>query len=168
MNELIQAVITLLVLTLLLAPLFIVVGALFPKRILKTQSNIDQMPGRSFTIGMVNFLFFFAIALVLFILSGKVEGFLKALLIIPALVITSFLSVTLSLGLTGMASLIGERVTPAQHPWRRTLAGTLLLGVACAVPFLGWFLLFPYAGWVGIGAFILSYFQPASPAPQKE
>lgn len=163
MNELIQAVITLLVLTLLLAPLFVVVSALFPKRILKTQSNIDQMPGRSFTLGMVNFLFFFAIALVLFILSGKVDGLLKALLTIPALVLTTLLSLTLSLGLTAMANLIGERVAPAQHPWRRTLAGTLLLGFACAVPLVGWFLLFPYAGWVGIGAFILSYFQPAAP-----
>ena len=168
MNDVIRLFVTLAALALILVPFFIVVSALFPKRVLKTQANIDLMPGRSFTLGLVNFVFFFAIALVLFILSEKTGDLLKALLTIPAVLIFTLLAIALSLGLAGMVNLIGERVAPAQHPWRRTLWGTLLLGVACSVPFVGWFLLLPYAGWVGIGAFIFTFFQPDRPPLPKE
>jgi hypothetical protein len=168
MNDVIRLFGTLAVLDLVLVPFFVVVSALFPKRVLKTQGNIDLMPGGSFTLGLVNFVFFFAIALVLFILSEKMGDLLKVILIVPAVVILALLTIALSLGLAGMVNLIGERVTPAQHPWRRTLWGTLLLGVACAVPFVGWFLLLPYAGWVGVGAFIFSFFQPDRPPLPKE
>jgi hypothetical protein len=35
----------------------------------------------------------------------------------------------------------------------------VVLSFACALPVVGWFLLFPYVGFVGIGAFILGLFQ---------
>jgi hypothetical protein len=168
MNDLIQPFIVLIVLVLMLVPFFIVVSALFPKRVLKTQANIDLMPGRSFTVGLVNFLFFFAIALVLFILADKTESLLKGILSIPAVTIFVVLAIALSLGLAGLVNLLGERVAPAQSLWRRALWGTLLLGVACAVPFVGWFLLLPYAGCIGIGALIFSFIQPDRPILPKE
>jgi len=168
MNDLIQALPILIVLVLMLAPFFIVVSALFPKRVLKTQGNIDLMPGRSFTVGLVNFLFFFTIAFVLFILADKTDGFLKALLTIPAALIAALLVIALGLGLAGVVNLIGERVFPAQPAWRRTLWGTCLLGIACGLPVVGWFLVLPYAGWMGMGALILGFFQPERPALPRE
>ena len=36
--------------------------------------------------------------------------------------------------------------------------GTLVLGWACALPFVGWFGLLPYAGLLGLGAFIIGFF----------
>jgi hypothetical protein len=168
MNDLTPIFAVLAFLDLILIPFFIVLSALFPKRILKTQSNIDLAPGRSFVIGLVNFLFFFAIALVLFTLAERTEGLIKVILSVPALAISVVLAITLSLGLAGMVNVIGERVAPTQSLWRRTTWGTLLLGVACAVPFVGWLLLFPYAAWVGIGAFIFSFFQPDRPILPKE
>jgi len=168
MNELIPLLATLVLLVLLLVPFFIVIGALFPQRVLKTQANIDLMPGRAFTVGLVNFLFFFAIALVLFILADKTDGLLKGLLTIPALLIAGLLSIGLCLGLAGVVNLVGERVAPGQSAWQRSLWGTLLLGLACVVPLVGWFLVLPYAGWVGIGGLVIGLFQPSRPVLPKE
>lgn len=168
MNDLIPTLVLPVVLVLFLVPFFIVLLALFPQRIAKTQASIERMPGRSFTVGLVNFLFFFAIVLVLFSLADKTDGLLKAILTVPAVIVAAVLAGSLSLGLAAMANLVGERVSPSQPAWRRTLWGTLLLGVACAVPFVGWFLLLPYAGWAGMGALILGFFQPARPSLPKE
>ena len=168
MNEIFNVVIVFLLLTLLLIPFFIVIGTLFPKRAAKTGSILHLMPGRAFAVGLVNFVFFVAVGTVLLIVADKTSDLLKLILTIPALVIFAVLALTLSFGLTGMVNLIGERIAPAQSLWRRTLWGTLLLGIACAVPLVGWFLLLPYAACAGIGAFITGFFQPDRPAAPKE
>jgi hypothetical protein len=79
------------------------------------------------------------------------------------------LAIMLSFGLAGMAQLIGERVAPST--WgksRQVLLGTVLLGIGCTVPLVGWFLLLPYTSFLGIGAFITSFFQPNKPPLPKE
>lgn len=168
MNDTVHLFLMLFGLTLILVPFFVVVGALFPKRVTKTQGLLDQMPGRAFAIGFVNSVFFLAVGLVLLTLADKTEGLFKVVLSIPALAIFVVLAVTLSFGLAGMVNLIGQRVAPDQPLWRRALWGTLLLGLGCSVPLLGWFLLFPYAACAGIGAFITSFFQPDRPPLPKE
>ncbi len=164
MNAIPRVVIVVLVLGILLVPFFLVLVTLFPKRVAKTQRLIDLLPARSFGIGLVNMLFFCAIALALFALSGRVEGPLKAVLAVPALLICAALLVALSFGLAGAVSLIGERLAAEQSTWRRTLWGTLLLCGACSVPFVGWFLLCTYVGCAGLGAFIFGLFQREEPA----
>jgi hypothetical protein len=159
MNELLTVSLTIAILTLNLIPFFIALVTLFPARAAKTQDVANRMPGRSFVIGLVNFLFLLLISLALFSLSERVEGLLKVILLFPALVVTILLAIALSFGLGSMAQLIGERLVPAQSAWKRTLWGTLLLGLGGSVPLLGWFLLLPYAAWVGMGAFIIGFFQ---------
>lgn len=159
MNDFLIVTLTAISLGLILIPYFIVLSALFPVRTVKIMEVISRMPGRSFSIGLVNFLFFLAVAMLLFSLSEQADGLLKGILFVLALAITIILSVSLSFGLAGMATVIGERITPTQSPWRRTLWGALLLGLGCAVPLLGWFLLLPAAAWAGMGAFIIVYFQ---------
>jgi hypothetical protein len=144
MNDMHTVVFVFLALTLLLIPFFIVMGVLFPKRVTKTQSILNLMPGRAFGVGLVNFVFFLAVGMVLLIIADKTGEFLKAILTIPALMIFTVLAITLSFGVTGMVQLIGERLAPTQSAWRRTFWGTLLLGISCAVPLVGWFLLLPY------------------------
>jgi hypothetical protein len=163
MNEIANIVILFLLLTLLLGPFFIVVGALFPQRSTKTLGVLNLMPGRAFAVGLVNLVFFAAMGLLFLIVADKTNDLLKTVLTIGALIIFSVLAITLSLGLTSVTQLIGERIAPSQSAWRRTLWGTLLLGVGCAVPLVGWFLLLPYASCVGIGAFITGFFQPERP-----
>jgi hypothetical protein len=159
MNEILTISLAVIVLTINLVPFFIVFGALFPARTAKTIEVAARLPGRSFVIGMVNFIFFLVLALALFSLSERVDGLLKVILMLPALAIAVILSIMLSLGLDSMAALVGERIAPTQPTWLRTLWGTLLLGLGSSVPLLGWFLLLPYAAWVGMGAFIIGFFQ---------
>jgi len=78
---------------------------------------------------------------------------------LPAILIAVILSIALCIGLVSMSNLIGERIAPTQSAWKRTFWGTLLLGLGSSVPLLGWFLLLPYAAWVGLGAFLLGFFQ---------
>lgn len=159
MNEILTISLAFTVLTINLIPFFIVFGAFFPARAAKTIEVAARLPGRSFVIGMVNFIFFLVLALALFSLSERVDDLLKVILMLPALAIAVILSIMLSFGLGSLAALVGERIAPTQPTWLRTLWGTLLLGLGSSVPFLGWFLLLPYAAWIGMGAFIIGFFQ---------
>jgi len=80
-------------------------------------------------------------------------------LTLPALVILAFLTVLLSLGLTGMVNVLGERLFSDMSLWKRNIWSAVILCFACALPFVGWFLLLPYISFVGIGASILGFFQ---------
>jgi hypothetical protein len=146
-------------LTIGLAAYFLAAGALFPQRMEKVKSAIRAMPGRSFGIGLVNVVFFAVLALVLFSLADGAGAFVRGALTIPAILITAFLAVMLSFGLTGLADILGERLLPDLPPWKQTLWGGVILSLACALPFVGWFLLLPYTGFLGVGAFILGLFQ---------
>ena len=159
MNEFLQIMVVILLFTIPLAAYFLVLAALFPNRAAKTQRVLTAMPGRSFGVGLVNFLFFGLIALVLFSVAENAGSVVKTILMIPALVILAALTLALSFGLTGMVNQLGERIFPEHLAWKRTALGTVILGLACLLPAIGWFLLFPYVGFVGIGAFILGLFQ---------
>jgi ABC-type sulfate transport system permease component len=159
MSDIVRLLLAVILLTMGLAAYFLVLNALFPQRIANTKSMIQAMPARSFAIGVVNFVFFAVIALVLFSVAENAGPFIKGILTIPAVVILASLGIVLSMGLVGMSNLIGERTFPDLSAWKQTFWGTVCLSLACALPFVGWFLLFPYVGFAGIGAMILGYFQ---------
>jgi hypothetical protein len=138
---------------------FLVISALFEARLTRTKSIARSMPGRSFGVGLVNFVFFAVIALVLFSVAENTGPFIRGLLTIPATIILVLLTIALSLGLAGMSGLIGERIFSNLPAWKQMLWGTVCLSLACALPFVGWFLLLPYSGFVGIGAVILGFLQ---------
>jgi hypothetical protein len=159
MSDVIRLFLILILLVVGFSAYFLVVNALFASRIAHTRSIAQSMPGRSFGIGLVNFVFFAVIALVLFSLAENTVPFVRSVLTIPGLIILGVLAVALSLGLAGMSNLIGERLFPDLPSWKQTLWGTICLSLACALPFVGWFLLLPYVGSIGIGAVILGFFQ---------
>ena len=158
MFDILRVILMILSLTIGLIAYFLVASALFPQPVAKTKRIIQSMPGRSFGIGLVNFVFFTVIALTLFSASEKIgNGFVKALTAIPALLILALLAIVLGFGLTGMVNLLGERIFPETIAWKQTAWGTVCLSLACALPFVGWFLLLPYTGFLGIGAVILGF-----------
>lgn len=159
MSDILRLFVALVLLTIGLSAFFLVLNALFLSRITKAKYLMQSMPARSFGIGLVNFLFFFMIAAVLFSVAENAGPFIKGILTIPALIILAFLAVILSLGLAGISNLIGERIFSDFSGWKQTFWGTVCLSLACALPFVGWFLLLPYVGFVGIGAVILGFFQ---------
>ncbi len=97
--------------------------------------------------------------MVLLSVAENTGAFVKGVLTLPALLILAFLTVLLSLGLTGMVNVLGERLFSDLPSWKRNICSTVILCFACALPFVGWFLLLPYLGLVGIGASILGFFQ---------
>ncbi len=160
MSDIVNIFVIVLLSTASLSAYFLTAHALFPGRVAKTKTIIQNLPGRSFGIGLVNFSFFLIVALVLFSISDKIEnGFVKGVVMLPGLIILAFIAIMLSLGLAGMSAHVGERIVPETPSWKQTIWGTICLSFACALPFIGWFLLFPYIGLVGIGAFILGIFQ---------
>jgi hypothetical protein len=159
MTDILRTTLFILLLTITLAAYFLVIGALFPNRVTKTQSIINLTPGRSFGLGMVNFLFFGLIAFVMLSLAENTGSFVKGILTIPALLILAFLSALLSLGLTATVHHLAERIFPDMPTWKRNLWSAVILCIACALPIVGWFLLLPYVAFAGIGATILGFFQ---------
>jgi hypothetical protein len=147
-------------LTISLAAYFLAAHALFPMRVGKTKAIIQSMPARSFWLGLVNFSFFFIVAIILFSIADNVDNeFIKGVVMLPGLIILAFIAIMLTFGLAGMTAYVGERILPEISSWKQTIWGTVCLSFACALPFVGWFLLLPYIGLVGIGAFILGIFQ---------
>ena len=159
MTDILRIFFIVILLTLTLAAYFLVIGALFTNRVTKTQSIINQTSSRAFGLGLVNFFFFGLIAFVMLSLAENTGAFVKGVLTIPALVILAFLAVLLSLGLTGLVNVLGERLFSDMPSPKRNIWSAVILCFACALPFVGWFLLLPYVGFVSIGASILGFFQ---------
>lgn len=159
MSDIFRFTLVILLLTVTFASYFLVIGALFTNRVNKTKNVIDQTPGRSFGLGMVNFLFFGAIAFTLLSIAENTGPFIKGLLTIPALLILTFLTILLSIGLTSMVRVLSERIFPDLTSWKQTVWGSVVLCFACALPFVGWFLLLPCLAFIGIGATILGIVQ---------
>ena len=141
-----------------LSAYFLVIQALFSPRVAKIKAIAPAMTARSFGLGLVNVVFFAVIALVSFSVAENTGPFVRGTLTISALIILGVLAIALSLGLAGMASLVGERLLPDLPAWKQMLWGTVCLALACALPFVGWFLLLPYVGFVGVGSVILGFF----------
>lgn len=155
MDELLRACIAILLGNFLLVPLMLSLAALFPRQVMRTRTLADTMPGRAFTIGLVNFLFLGAMALGF---SALADVLRVELIRLPALFIVGTLMIASSFALTAVAQLIGNRLRPQDSDLRRTVWGALTLSLGSTFPFVGWFVLLPYAGLLGLGAFILSFF----------
>ncbi|MGH2522217.1 MAG: hypothetical protein ACRDH2_06910 [Anaerolineales bacterium] len=155
MNDALGLTLFLILISLSLAAFFVVLAALFPKRTAQTRAASDAVPGRAFLVGLVNFLFFGALAAGSFALAQAAEFGLLAL---PGLIVLAALTVGMSVGLAGVAQLVGARLAPLRPEPVRTVLGALALGWACALPFVGWFVLLPYVALLGLGGFIVGLF----------
>ena len=163
MTDILRLTLIILLLTVTLSAYFLVIGALFTARVAKTQASLNLTPGRSFGLGMVNFFFFGTIALILLMLidgnANRVNDIVRVILFFPAVGVLAFLGILLSFGLAGIVQELGSRIAPEHEPRKQLVIGSALLTIACALPFVGWFLLLPYVTFTGIGATILGFFQ---------
>ncbi len=163
MTDILRPLIIMLLLAVSFSAYFLVIGALFSNRVEKTRRAVNQWTARSFGVGFVNFLFFGVIAAVLLIVTdanaNRVSSIVRAILLIPTLGVLGFLGILLSVGLTGVVNELGAKLFSEYDNRKQTVLGGVVLTFACALPFVGWFLLLPYVGLVGIGAMILGFFQ---------
>ncbi len=134
-----------------LIALFLCLDIFFPQRIARTLQVAETSQGRSFLLGLVNFLFFGAIAVALIALG---ENYGIRFIAIPAVVIAIILAAGLTLGLAAVAQLVGGRLFPERTHLQRNAWGGGVLILACLTPYVGWFGLFPFAALLGLGALI--------------
>ncbi len=134
---------------------FLLMDVFFSRKIQQIQHVAEQITGRSFLLGLVNFLFFGAICLALISLSDRTGlGFIA----IPALLIAFVLVLGLLLGLSAITQLVGERVFPEFETLKQKTWGAGLLILACLAPFVGWFGFLPFVALLGLGALIGTWF----------
>ena len=139
-----------------LTAFFAVMGIFFPRRLEKARAIATSIPGRSFLIGFVNFAFLAAIALGFFALANNSGG--SPIINLVGLFFLIPLAVGAVFGLASMVEFIGEQLFPQASGFLRIVWGTLAMALGCALPFVGWFGLFPMLGLIGLGAFIYSFF----------
>jgi hypothetical protein len=136
-----------------LVALFVVLNNLFREIVEDTQQAAQDSPGRTFLVGLINFLFIMVIAIALQNVAQTTGiqflSFLGLFLMILLLIGVIF-------GLSAMVEMVNEQLTPGQTGWKFTAGGAIALTMACLTPYLGWFGLLPYVGFRGLGAFILS------------
>lgn len=143
----------------------LVCRALWPRVADQAQRRFRETPGRTVTAGL-----FLALPLLLppmALLGVDVGPVRMAGVWWIALVIGLSLA-----GLSGLATRIGDTVAgPADEarPWLALVKGSVVLGLACLVPILGWFLLMPGLLVAGAGASLLAVVRPLrDPEPLRE
>jgi hypothetical protein len=139
-----------------LVSFFLAVRLLFPLRVELIQQAAEAMHVRAFFLGLVNSIFFAALIMGLIALA---DGTGASFLYFPALCLFAILIAALAYGLTGVVQLAGARLAPDGSLPRKSVLGSIVLILGCLTPFVGWFGLFVYVGFLGLGAFILSFFR---------
>lgn len=143
-----------------LAALVALCHLLFPVLIARARANAERMPVRSALVGLINLAF---LGLVAALLASR-EAELRPI----GLVLLTLLLSLVTVGLTAVALLIGQRLWPAAgSPTRQVAAGALLLELAALVPVVGWFAVVLGAGLVGSGATIVALVRRQSPVADE-
>lgn len=135
------------------------VAILFPRPVEKTRDILAVSFGRSFVLGLVNFLFFGALVALLARFGQQARGILAAILILLAIILALALTGFTLLGLSALTSLAGERIGEGTSSFRRHLRGSLLLVLAGLTPYIGWFAFAPIMLITSLGAGIQAWFR---------
>lgn len=136
-----------------LVALFAVMGVLFRTWVERTHELAETQARRSLLVGLVNVVSLTALTLALAMLGQNAD--LGILSVINILLLAAA-AVAILFGLAGMVRLVGAHLIPAATQTRQAVWGGVALVLACLTPYVGWFLLFPYAAMRGLGAFVLA------------
>lgn len=158
LTELIRILIIIPVLGAGIAALAVLCQTVFPRYTARTRLSAEQMPIRSFIVGLINFTFFGLIAAAFS--AGGEPGGLLALIILT--IILSFMAI----GATAIAQIVGMRLRPDNtSELHRLLVGVLVLEVSLLAPVVGWFGVPIVVGLVGYGATIIAIFRREKAIP---
>lgn len=127
--------------------LWLLCRGLWPNRVAAAELDYDTALWKSMLIGLIPAAIVFVLVAVLTKL-GPLGG-------IAAVFSVSVFVVFASIGISGLATLVGKRLPSPQdadRPWLSTLRGAIIIEVSCLIPFVGWFILLPMAFILGGGA----------------
>jgi hypothetical protein len=118
--------------------LLLVIAGLWPGLTERAQAHLVHSTGKAFLVGVVNYAFLGAIALVLLNLGP---------LAVTGLVLAGILLLGTFLGLPAAAALVGARLHALRETeptrWGEVVTGGVALYLAAFTPAVGWFLLLP-------------------------
>ena len=130
--------------------------SLFNTLIWRTSEQIESAPWLSFFWGT---LILFVCAVPIFIFLALPVGFLKA---IGWMFLGGLLSFA-SLGASGFALLMGKRIGKTRDDgailFRDFIKGAVVLELAAAFPFIGWFFVIPIVTIISLGAITIGVFR---------
>jgi hypothetical protein len=144
---------------------FVLMDVFFSQIITRIRQVSEQAAGRSFLLGLVNFLFFGAICVALLTVSERTG---LGIIAIPAFLIAFVVAIGLLLGLSAITQLVGERLFPNYAPLQQKSLGAGSLILACLAPFVGWFGLLPFVALLGLGALIGGWLPPKTPKSNEQ
>jgi len=145
--------ISILALITLVASLIFIRG-LFPVRVSKVQDTLENNWKRSFWLGLVN-----TVLITIFVFGFGSLGNGSPLFYFPAFAMYGAFLIGLLFGLSAFVQILGERLFPNLNPVKRDVkAGSIFL-LTSLLPFVGWFLLFPYVISLSVGAVVITLFQ---------
>jgi hypothetical protein len=154
MDQGIGMLVLLIVVATSLVALFAVMGVLFPRTLERTRAAVEELPARSFLIGLVNLVFVLAIGLGLGALRASLGlGFLDLITLLLLILLVG----VITFGLAAVVQAVGGRLLPGRSELAQRIWGAVALVLACLTPYVGWFGLLPYLALTGLGAFILGW-----------
>ena len=161
METIVIVLIFLLALVTLIAALIFIRG-LFPLRVEKVQSALEDQWRRSFWLGLVNTVF---ISIFVFGLGSLSEN--APILYVPTFAVYGIFLIGLLFGLSAFIQILGSRLFPDALPVKRDIKSGSILLLTSLLPFVGWFLLFPYVICLAVGGVVLALFQNRRPRKSK-
>ena len=141
---------------------FIFFRGLFPARVSKIQATLEDNWKISFWLGLVN-----TILITIFVVGFGSLGNGSSLFYLPAFAIYGAFLIGLLFGFSAFVQILGERLFADLHPVKRDVrAGSIFL-LTSLLPFVGWFLLFPYVISLSVGAVVITIFQNRKKRKEK-
>ena len=134
---------------------FLIVEALFTKIVEQCRVIVEENPGRSFWIGLVNTIFFSALIVLFFSLAGRIE---QPLIAVPSVILFVIIIIGSIFGFSAVIQVIGDRVFTDYSGFRKKSFSAGLIMLGCFTPYIGWYGLLPYILIVSFGAFAIRTF----------
>jgi len=137
---------------------FIFIRGLFPIRVNKIRATMENQWKRSFWLGLVN-----TVLITIFVVGFGSLGDGSPIFYIPAFGVYGAFLIGLLYGLSAFIQILGERLFPELNPVKRDIKAGAVFLLTSLLPFVGWFLLFPYVLSLSVGAVVITLFKKENP-----
>ena len=139
-----------------LISIFVVTSVLLPAFLQRARATLENSPGRSLLLGLINFLCVGVLDVLLLWLAQLTKSIMivSGLLVILGGLVTSIMALVAFLGLASLADMLGHHIGEPRNEFLAVLSGGALLVLAGITPFIGWFAFTPLVVLTALGAAI--------------